>query len=146
MRPVIFALLLPLLLTACGNPALRAAQHQVISDYSKQLPLTYQPGVVAESVHRHGNDVVIVLRFVEKTVAQARTEKSISLSALQSSEQTAMNDLCQAPEFASILEAKGGLRRRFIDSESAVFFEVKLVASDCVTSNTDNAADHQETA
>jgi len=141
MRPVIFSLFISLLLTACGNPALRAAQHQVISDYSKNLPLTYQPGVIAESAHRHGNDVVIVLRFAEKTVAQAQTEKANNLVELQSSEQTAMNDLCQAPEFASLLQANGGVRRRFIDSKSAVFFEVKLAASQCA-----NTTENQETA
>jgi len=143
MRRVIFSLFIPLLLTACGNPALRAAQHQVIADYSKTLPLTYQPGVVAQSIHRHGDDLVIVLRFDEKTVAQARNDKASELADLLSSEQAAMSNLCQAAEFSSILEAGGGLRRRFVDRDSAVFFEVKLAASDCQV-NTVNS--NQETA
>jgi len=143
MRRVILSLLIPLLLTACGNPALRAAQTQVINDYSKNLPLTYQTGVIAQSIHRHGDDLVIVLRFDEKTVAQARSDKPTELADLLSSEQAAMSNLCQAPEFASILEAGGGLRRRFVDKDSAVFFEVKLAASDCqITSMKQN----QETA
>ena len=128
-RSLCAALLLPLL-AACGNGALGDAQRQALAELGKQLPAPYRDGLVVDSAHRYGNDLVLVIRFPDASVAMAKAKPEL-FAALHQDEQQAIADLCTAPALAPVLAAGGGVRRRFIDADGALFFEATLKASDC---------------
>ncbi|MGB3392634.1 MAG: hypothetical protein WA956_15540 [Stenotrophomonas sp.] len=129
LRPLCTALLLPLL-AACGNGALSDAQRQAIATYGKQLPAPYRDGLIVDALHRHGDDLVFVIRFPDATVAMAKSRPDV-FAALQRDEADTIAELCTDPVLAPIQAAGGGVRRRFIDTNGAQFFEVALKASDC---------------
>ncbi len=134
LRPLCAGLLLPLL-AACGNAALGDAQRQAIAGLSKQLPAPYRDGLVVDSVHRHGDDLVLVIRFPDASVAMAKARPDV-FAALQQDEQQAMAELCDVAALAPVLAAGGGVRRRFIDADGALFFEATLHADQCPTPET----------
>ena len=119
------------LLAACGNGTLGDAQRQAIAHYDKQLPTPYRDGLVVDGVHRQGDDLVFMIRFGEATVAMAKAKPEL-FAALQRDEDQALAELCAEPALAPLYAAGGGVRRRFIDADGAVFFEVALPASRCL--------------
>ena len=131
LRLVCAALLLPLL-AACGNNALGDAQQQAIATFGKELPTPYRDGLSVDSVHRHGDDLVLVIRSPDTSVAMAKAKPEL-FAALELDEQQAMPELCDVPALAPVLAAGGGVRRRFIDIDGALFFEVALKPADCRT-------------
>ncbi|MBN8791495.1 MAG: hypothetical protein J0I01_04620 [Stenotrophomonas nitritireducens] len=129
LRMLAAALLLPLL-AACGKASLDDAQQQAIAALGKQLPAPYRDGLVVESVHRHGDDLVLVIRSPDITRAMAKAKPEV-FDALRADEQEAMHELCGEASLAPVYAAGGGVRRRFVDADGAVFFESALKASDC---------------
>ena len=133
MRPtlrMLAAILLLPLLAACGKGGLGDAQQRAIATLGKQLPAPYRDGLVVESVHRHGDDLVLVIRSPDITLAMARAKPEV-FDALRADEQEAMRELCGEAALAPVYAAGGGMRRRFVDADGAVFFEATLKASDC---------------
>lgn len=133
LRPALRALaaaLLAALLAACGKGNLGDAQQQAIATLGKQLPAPYRDGLVVESVHRHGDDLVLVIRSPDITQAMAKARPEV-FDALRDDEQQAMRELCEDPALAPVYAAGGGMRRRFVDADGAMFFEATLKASDC---------------
>jgi len=128
-RPLCMALLLPLL-AACGNGTLGDAQRQAIAALGKQLPAPYRDGLIVDAVHRHGDDLVFVIRSPDATVAAAKARPDV-FAALRRDEADAIAELCTNAALAPVYAAGGGARRRFIDADGAQFFEVALKASDC---------------
>lgn len=120
------------LLAGCGNGKLADAQRSAIATLSKQLPAPYRDGLVIDSVHRHGNDLVQVIRFPDASVDMAKAKPEI-FEALRVDEDNAITELCADKALLPVYEAGGGVRRRFIDANGAVFFEVALKASHCVS-------------
>jgi hypothetical protein len=128
-RPLCAVLLLPLL-AACGNGALGDAQRQAIATLGKQLPAPYRDGLIIDAVHRHGDDLVFVIRSPDATVAAAKARPDVFV-ALRHDEADAIAELCTNTALVPVYAAGGGVRRRFIDANGAQFFEVALKASDC---------------
>ena len=126
--------LLPLLcaglLAACGNAALGDAQRHAIAELGKELPAPYRDGLVVDAAHRHGDDLVLVIRFPDASVAMAKAKPEL-FAALQEDEQQAMAELCDVAALAPVLAAGGGVRRRFIDADGALFYETTLRADQC---------------
>ncbi len=119
------------LLAGCGNGKLADAQRTAVANLSKQLPAPYRDGLVIDSMHRHGDDVVQMIRFPDATVDMAKAKPEL-FKALQRDEDEAITELCAEPALAPVYAAGGGVRRRFIDANGAVFFEVTLNASHCI--------------
>jgi len=130
VRRACLALCLPLL-AACGHAGLGEAQQQALATLGKQLPAPYRDGLVVDAVHRQGDDLVFMIRFPEATVAMAKAKPEV-FAALQHDEDQALVELCAEPALAPLYAAGGGVRRRFIDADGAVFFEVALPASRCL--------------
>ncbi|WP_305805269.1 hypothetical protein [Stenotrophomonas sp. YIM B06876] len=128
-RPLWMVALLPLL-AACGTGVLADAQRQAITVLGKDLPTPYRDGLITDSVHRHGRDLVLVVRFPEATVAMAKAKPDL-FAALQQDEQASMRELCAVKALGPVFAAGGGLRRRFVDADNRLFFETTLAASDC---------------
>ncbi|MCD9088332.1 hypothetical protein [Stenotrophomonas sp. SY1] len=120
------------MLASCGNGTLADAQRQAVATMSKQLPLPYRDGLMIESVHRHGDDLVQVIRSPDATVDMAKAKPEV-FEALRLDEDYAITDLCADATLLPLYNAGGGVRRRFIDANGAVFFEVTLKASHCVS-------------
>lgn len=120
------------LLAGCGDSALRAAQQQVMAQMQEQLPAPYREGLVIDSMHRHGDDLVQVIRFPDATVAMAKAKPDV-FASLRRDEAEFIVQLCQDTTLQPIYANGGGVRRRFIDANGAVFFEVTLVSSQCVS-------------
>lgn len=118
------------MLTACADSNLTNAQRQAIAALGKQLPTPYRDGLIVDSVHRHGDDLVLVIRFSDATVAMAKAKPDL-FEALRRDEQGAMAELCTDQALAQVYAAGGGVRRRFVDADGALFFETMLKASDC---------------
>ncbi|KRG42162.1 hypothetical protein ARC78_09415 [Stenotrophomonas pictorum JCM 9942] len=118
------------LLPGCGSDQLTGAQRAAIATLGTELPAPYRDGLVIDSVHRHGDDLVLMIRFPEATVAMAKAKPDL-FAALRRDEAEAIAELCQEPALAPVYAAGGGVRRRFVDANGAVFFEVALSASDC---------------
>jgi len=118
------------MLTACADSNLTNAQRQAIAALGKQLPTPYRDGLIVDSVHRHGDDLVLVIRSPDITRAMAKAKPEV-FDALRADEQEAMHELCGEASLAPVYAAGGGVRRRFVDADGAVFFESALKASDC---------------
>ncbi len=118
------------LLAACGNAALTDAQRTAVTALQKELPTPYRDGLVTDSVHRHGADLVLMIRFPEATVAMAKAKPDL-FNALRMDEQGAMTELCAYKVLAPVFAAGGGVRRRFVDADGKLFFETTLAAADC---------------
>ncbi|MGV8960011.1 MAG: hypothetical protein ACOH1V_06455 [Stenotrophomonas sp.] len=131
LRPLLMVAFVSLL-AACGTGALADAQRQAITTFGKDLPAPYRDGLVTDSIHRHGRDLVLVVRFPDATVAMAKAKPDL-FRALRQDEQGAMRELCQVTALAPVLAAGGGLRRRFVDADNQLFFDTTLAAADCPT-------------
>lgn len=119
-----------LLSAGCGKGTLDDAQRQAMATLGMPLPSPYRDGLVVESVHRHGNELVLVIRSPDITLAMAKARPEV-FEALRDDEQQAMQELCAEAALAPVYAAGGGVRRRFVDATGAVFFETALKASDC---------------
>ncbi|KRG66496.1 hypothetical protein ABB26_00085 [Stenotrophomonas humi] len=88
--------------------------------------------MIIDSVHRHGDDLVQMIRSPDATVAMAKAKPEV-FEALRRDEDEAITELCANPTLAPVYAAGGGVRRRFIDANGAVFFEVTLKSSHCIS-------------
>lgn len=120
------------LLAGCGSGKLADAQRVAVATMSKQLPAPYRDGLIIDSVHRHGDDLVQMIRSPDATVAMAKAKPEV-FDALRRDEDEAITELCADPTLAPVYAAGGGVRRRFIDANGAVFFEVALKSSHCIS-------------
>ena len=126
------ASLCAVLLAGCGNSALRDAQHTALATLGTQLPAPYRDGLITDSAHRHADDIVLVVRFPDASVAMAKAKPDV-FAALRRDENQAIAQLCAEPALQPVFAAGGGVQRRFVDADGAVFFNVALKASDCTT-------------
>ncbi|MNN46709.1 hypothetical protein D3C81_1611010 [compost metagenome] len=120
------------LLAGCGSGKLADAQRVAVATMSKQLPTPYRDGLIIDSVHRHGDDLVQMIRSPDATVAMAKAKPEV-FDALRRDEDEAITELCADPTLTPVYAAGGGVRRRFIDANGAVFFEVALKSSHCIS-------------
>ena len=120
------------LLAGCSDGNLADAQREALATLGKQLPTPYRDGLVTDSVHRHGDDIVFMVRFPDATVAMAKAKPQV-FDALRRDEDEAITELCDEPALAPVYAAGGGVRRRFVDANGATFFEVTLKASHCTS-------------
>lgn len=119
------------LLAGCGNSSLNDAQRGALATLGKQLPAPYRDGLIIDSAHRHADDIVFMVRSPDASVAMAKAKPEL-FEALRRDEAEAIAQLCAEPAMQSVYAAGGGARRRFVDANGAVFFEVTLKASDCL--------------
>ena len=118
------------LLAGCGNSSLNDAQRTALATLGKQLPAQYRDGLIIDSAHRHADDIVFMVRSPDASVAIAKAKPEL-FEALRRDEAEAIVQLCAEPAMKPVYAAGGGARRRFVDANGAVFFEVTLKASDC---------------
>ncbi len=119
-----------LLLVACQGSSLEQQREAAIAATNATLPAPYRDGLVTELARADGKDVVLDIRFAEARVAQLAAKPQLR-DALQADEAQAMPELCGDAALKPFIDAGGGVRRRFIDADGELFFEVRLTPADC---------------
>lgn len=110
-----------------GLTVATARIQQVLDTFRQGLPREFAPGLVFEWVDFEGSDLVMTIRSTRRSAADPGPE----LEQVRLAERVQMLQLCQSDDVLYLLAQGIGIRRRFIDSEDRVFFEVRLAPSDC---------------
>jgi len=119
-----------LLLAACQGGSLEQQRETAITATNATLPAPYRDGLVTELARAEGKDVVLDIRFAEARVAQIAAKPQLR-DALRADEAQAMPELCGDAALKPFIDAGGSVRRRFIDADGELFFEVRLTPADC---------------
>ena len=119
-----------LLLAACTAGGSRQT---AIDAVNATLPAPYIDGLVTERAWAGGTDIVLDIRFAEARVAQLSLKPELR-DMLQGDEQNVIVELCDDPALGDYLKDGGVVRRRFIDADGELFFEVRLNGRDCPAS------------
>ena len=98
----------------------------VLAGFQQGLPREYAPGLLLERVAFEGPALVMTIRALSRSVPEAGNTADVALA-----EKALMLPLCEYPDVVFLLSRGVVLKRRFIDSQGRLFFEVTLAAADC---------------
>jgi hypothetical protein len=107
------------------NDALAKVQ-AVLEGFQQGLPREYSPGLMLERVAFEGPALVMTIRALSRSVPEAGDSSEVARA-----EKALMLPLCDHPDVVFLLSRGVVLKRRFIDSQDRLFFEVTLAAADC---------------
>ena len=107
------------------NDALAKVQ-AVLEGFQQGLPREYAPGLMLERVAFEGPALVMTIRALSRSVPEAGDSSEVARA-----EKALMLPLCDYPDVVFLLSRGVVLKRRFIDSQDRLFFEVTLAAADC---------------
>jgi len=99
----------------------------VLAEFQKGLPREYAPGLVLERVAFEGPDLVMVIRSLTRTVPEAGGD----MRQVAAAEKALMLPLCENGDVLFLLARGVSLKRRFVDHQDRVFFEISLTSADC---------------
>jgi|GEM_PF-5498786 len=99
----------------------------VLEEFRKGLPREYAPGLRLEAVHFEGQDLVMTIRSLGRNVADAGPE----LQQVAQGEKALMLPLCDNGDVIYLLARGVTLKRRFVDRQDRIFFEITLASADC---------------
>jgi hypothetical protein len=98
-----------------------------LDEFQAGLPREYAPGLVLERVAFEGTDLVMTIRSLTRTVPEAGSD----LQQVAAAEKALMLPLCDNADVVFLLARGVGLKRRFVDHQDRVFFEISLTSADC---------------
>ncbi|OHE81017.1 MAG: hypothetical protein A2X76_00585 [Lysobacterales bacterium GWF1_69_6] len=107
------------------NDALAKVQ-AVLEGFQQGLPREYAPGLMLERVAFEGPALVMTIRALSRSVPEAGDSSEVARA-----EKALMLPLCDYPDVVFLLSRGVVLKRRFIDSQDRMFFEITLAAADC---------------
>lgn len=107
------------------NDALAKVQ-AVLAGFQQGLPREYAPGLMLERVAFEGPSLVMTIRALSRSVPEAGDSSQVARA-----EKALMLPLCDYPDVVFLLSRGVVLKRRFVDSQDRMFFEVSLAAADC---------------
>lgn len=99
----------------------------VLAEFQKGLPRDYAPGLVLERVAFEGTDLVMTIRSLTRTVP----ESGADMQQVAQAEKALMLPLCGNGDVLFLLARGVAIKRRFIDHQDRVFFEISLTSADC---------------
>lgn len=100
---------------------------QVLAEFQKGLPREYAPGLMLERVAFEGTDLVMTIRSLTRTVPETGGD----LQQVAAAEKALMLPLCQHGDVLFLLARGVTLKRRFVDHQDRLFFEISLTSADC---------------
>ncbi|MDY0021643.1 hypothetical protein [Arenimonas caeni] len=100
---------------------------EVLAEFQKGLPREYAPGLVLERVAFEGNELVMTIRSLTRTVPETGGD----LQQVAAAEKALMLPLCQHGDVLFLLARGVVLKRRFVDHQDRIFFEITLTSADC---------------
>ena len=98
----------------------------VLASFQQGLPREYAPGLLLERVAFEGPALVMTIRALSRSVPEAGNTADVARA-----EKALMLPLCEYPDVVFLLSRGVVLKRRFVDSQDRLFFEVTLAAADC---------------
>ena len=98
----------------------------VLEGFQQGLPREYAPGLMLERVAFEGPALVMTIRALSRSVPEAGDSSEVARA-----EKALMLPLCDYPDVVFLLSRGVVLKRRFIDSQDRMFFEITLAAADC---------------
>ncbi len=129
-----------LALAACSGMGdnTRQALTQVQAKLAPTLPKPYIEDLVIESVKVEGNALVEVIR--SPLGSAEKTRRNPRFNELQQAEELELRGWCKDPAIQPLFKTKAELKRRFVDRNGGVFFEVAMLASFCPAANSSAGA------
>ena len=106
-----------------------ARAQALLAEFRKGLPSAYAPGLELEDVRLVDRDLVMTIRSQKRQVGDQPPGQS--LAQVQRAEYALLLQLCDNTDVVYLLARGVTLRRRFIDAQDRLFFEVKVGADDC---------------
>lgn len=117
-------------LAACsGGNTTPQTLAQVRTKLAATLPKPYIEDLVIESVAVEGNALVEVIR--SPVGSAAKTRANPRFNELRQAEAIELRGWCSDPSIQPLLKTDAALKRRFVDRNDGVFFEVEMAARAC---------------
>ena len=99
----------------------------ILDEFRKDLPRAYAPGLVLQDVAFEGNDLVMTIRSLKRRADASDP----GLAQVAQAEKSLMLPLCDQPDVLFLLARGVVIKRRFVDGDGGLFFEISLASADC---------------
>ena len=106
------------------------ASRAVVAEFQRGLPRDYGNGLVLESVSLQGTQIVMVIRSTRLGLDTAARDK-IRFEQARRDEKALMLPFCANRDVRALIDQGVTLRRRYLDTQGRLFFDITLAASDC---------------
>jgi hypothetical protein len=102
----------------------------VVAEFQRGLPRDYGNGLVLESVTLQGTEIVMVIRSTKVGLDAASRDK-LRFEQARRDEKALMLPFCANRDVRALIDQGVTLRRRYLDTQGRLFFDITLAASDC---------------
>jgi hypothetical protein len=109
---------------------LEMASLAAVAEFQRGLPYDYGNGLVLETVSLQGTEIVMTIRSTRLGLDVASRDR-LRFEQARRDEKAMMLPFCAYPEVRALLDQGITLRRRFLDTQGRLFFDITLAASDC---------------
>lgn len=106
------------------------ASRAVVAEFQRGLPRDYGNGLVLESVTLQGTQIVMVIRSTKLGLDAASRDK-LRFEQARRDEKALMLPFCANRDVRALIDQGVTLRRRYLDTQGRLFFDITLAASDC---------------
>ncbi|KFL37310.1 hypothetical protein [Arenimonas donghaensis] len=110
--------------------AIAARMQAIVDQFQQGLPRPYAPGLELQQVAFEGSDLVMTIRSLHRRrPADGTTDPN--LSQVAQAEKALMLPLCEQPDVLFLLARGVSIKRRFVDVDGKLFFDISLASADC---------------
>ena len=110
--------------------AIAARMQSIVDQFQQGLPRAYAPGLELQRVGFEGSDLVMTIRSLNRRLpADGATDPN--LVQVAQAEKALMLPLCEQPDVLFLLARGVSIKRRFVDVDGKLFFEISLDSADC---------------
>ncbi len=106
------------------------ASRAVVAEFQRGLPRDYGNGLVLESAALEGTQIVMVIRSTRIGLDAAARDK-LRFEQARRDEKALMLPFCANRDVRALIDQGVTLRRRYLDTQGRLFFDITLAASDC---------------
>ena len=99
----------------------------ILDEFRKDLPRPYAPGLELRDVAFEGNDLVMTIRSLKRRADASDP----GLGQIAQAEKSLMLPLRDQPDVLFLLARGVVIKRRFVDGDGGLFFEISLTSADC---------------
>jgi len=110
--------------------AIAARMQAIVDQFQQGLPRAYAPGLELQRVGFEGSDLVMTIRSLNRRLpADGATDPN--LVQVAQAEKALMLPLCEQADVLFLLARGVSIKRRFVDVDGKLFFEISLASADC---------------
>ncbi|HEX5693388.1 MAG TPA: hypothetical protein VFY00_02075 [Arenimonas sp.] len=107
--------------------AIAARMQSIVEQFQQGLPRAYAPGLELQQVAFEGSDLVMTIRSLKRRADPGDP----TLAQIAQAEKALMLPLCDQPDVLFLLARGVVIKRRFVDGDGKLFFEISLASADC---------------